>query len=180
MKHHIHLRAAGIGALLLSGFVSFGQIAKTKITKPETTINVASSISKAATDVAVMEGLKTSHEKIYRRFARDFASASDLKVYPFKHTTALSCKVDGVQNNILYSNNGRWLHTVRYYGIELLPRDVRSIVAEAFPHYSLLRVAEISTPSGTAYLVDIESKNLYKTIRVVNYEWDVYQEFLKE
>lgn len=179
MNKHFRFHIAGAAALLLTATLSFGQAAKFTASKTEPIINVASSISDAAADLAVLKNLKNSNERLYNRFTRMFANATDIHVIPTGHSTVLYCKVNGIQNNILFSNKGAWLHTVRYYSPDQLPADVRLMVSRAYPKYTLLWASEVNTDGATAYLVDIENKYLYKKIRVINGDMDTYQEFEK-
>ncbi len=172
-------RIAGFAAVLFTATTSFAQIAQSSV-KPEQVINLSASISSASKDAAVMDNLKATNARLHERFIRRFPTASNITVSQYKNTTALYCKVDGIRNNVLFTNRGVWLHTVRYYGTDQLPKEVYNLVAQAFPEYSMLQVAEVSTPAGTAYLVDIEVKKLFKTIRVVDGDWDIYQQMIKQ
>ena len=53
------------------------------------------------------------------------------------------------------------------------------IVRYGYPDYSIKSVREIHAANATAYLVTIEDATSWKTIRVVNGETDVYEEFKK-
>jgi hypothetical protein len=62
---------------------------------------------------------------------------------------------------------------------EQIPARVSELVQEEFPRHKINGANEIHALDKTAYLVYIEDAKGFKTIRVVDGEWDVYEEFNK-
>lgn len=142
--------------------------------------DVPSANSFVANDAATLDGLKLRNAKLFDRFTSQFRNATDISVFPEGKSTIVYCKVDGIRNNILFSANGRLIHTVRYYTPELLPAPVAKMIEDEFQGYEMKYVSEVTTNGLTAYLVNIENKRGYKTIRVVDGNLDIYNEFDKQ
>jgi len=49
----------------------------------------------------------------------------------------------------------------------------------AYPDFSIKSVREVNAANSTAYLITIEDATSWKTIRIVNGETDVYEEYKK-
>lgn len=134
----------------------------------------------ANTDAVTLDGLKLRNEKMFRNFTHKFAKASDISIFPHENTTVIYCMVDGIRNNILFSNKGQLIHTVRYYDPALLPAWVSAILDADFPDFIRKTVSEVTADGKTAYLVHLESARKYKIVRVMDNDWDIYQEFDKQ
>ncbi|OLY92220.1 hypothetical protein SAMN05444008_12431 [Cnuella takakiae] len=155
--------------------------AQTSSLPPQTaSVSTPAANTFVANDAATLDGLKLRNEKLFKSFTSQFRNVSDISIYPEENKTIFYCMVDGIRNNILYTNKGRLVHTVRYYEASLLPKTVTGIIEDAFPGYELKTVSEVTVDGRTAYLVSIENKRKFKTVRVVNDDWDIYNEFDKQ
>jgi hypothetical protein len=193
MKQHASLRTSAFVFALLISVAGFSQSSKSKKFESEPPLAAAkkftnSSLAIATPDVAAakpeagttLDDLKRTNLKLAYKFSKRFEKATEISIFPYEATTVFYCMEDGIRNNILYTNKGQWLHTVRYYDISKLPFQVYNQVKTEFPEYKMLRVSEVSTNQGIAYLVDIETMTMLKTIRVVDGNWDIYQQFDKQ
>jgi hypothetical protein len=180
MKQQASFRTIAIILGIFTASFSYGQIAKTKTINPDALLKTSIGLAKMSeTDNTAMEQLKNTNEKLYRNFSRMFKGANGIHVIPQGKNTNVICKVDGISNNILFTNKGYWLHTVRYYEPELLPAHTLRMMKETFPEAKMTLVSEVTTPNGKAKLINMETNTMYKTIRVINDEWDVYKEYYK-
>jgi hypothetical protein len=82
-----------------------------------------------------------------------------------------------VQTKIFYNRNGNQAAMIRYYTEDKLPNEVRHPVKATYYDFNIFMVIEVTVGKQTAYLVKIEDKTHTKTIRVMNGEMDVIEEF---
>jgi hypothetical protein len=134
----------------------------------------------AAKDEIVLDGLKLRNEKMHQHFITHFKNATNIAIFPYAKSTVIYCMVNGIRNNILYTNKGKLEHTVRYYEAKFLPEQISSTIEEGFPGYQMTNVAEVTANGQTAHLVNIENKKTFKTIRVLDGNCDVYEDYNKQ
>lgn len=181
MKHFAFLRLAAMALTFSAATSATAQLTKTQSLNSESLMNAYYSQPEAsASDAVKLDFLKAENEKLHKNFTRMFKNAANINITNNDKTTLIACNVKGINTHALFSNKGKWIHTVRFYGPEDLPIDVKRLVDTEFPHYSQLRATEVNTPVGIAYLVDMETKNHYQTVRVVDNNWDIYQQFRKQ
>jgi hypothetical protein len=134
----------------------------------------------AAADMNTLSEMKTASEKMYRQFTKTFAKASNITVFPSKRCFEVYCKVDGINNKILYSKNGRFIHNVRNYDHSKLPEIVSEAVLDYYPRYTIFGgVAEVWVMGKVAYFVMIQNKNSWKRVKVLDGEIEVFEEYAK-
>jgi len=81
-----------------------------------------------------------------------------------------------------YNRNGTLHHTIKYYGEDNMPHEVRHIVKRVYYDYSIIRVAEvdINDPDAqTTYVVFIQDGNGIKKLVICNDEILEVQDTLK-
>lgn len=118
--------------------------------------------------------------KAVRNFMTNYKNAADVKW--FKSANGLTVAYftsDSIQNWIFYNNEGDCEYTLRHYTEEKMPRDVRHAVKSKYYDFSIYHVAEISRSGKTNYIVKIKDKTSFKTIRVIDGETEVIEEFSK-
>ena len=168
----------------LSTALSLGLNAQSSSANPQMFQNstlLVSSNADANADKLTLEKMKAQNSRMFHAFSRDFKNASDIQMSNTDDNyTFIYCRVDGIVNRILYNQKGRWQRTIRSYGENDLPADIRETVQASFPKYSIFGVTEVQACGKKAYLVDIESKKSWKTIRVVDGEMDIYKEYDKQ
>lgn len=184
MKKNLSFRNIGLAALLLLSAAVSAQstnpllVAKAEPAKEEVT--TAAPETAANRDEVTLDGLKLRNEKLYQHFTGHFKNASNISIFPSEKATVIYFMDGEIRNNVLYSNKGKLQHVVRYYTPDRLPATISRIVEHAFPDYNQSFVSEVTVDGKTAYLVTIEVPKKMKIIRVVNGDWDVYQEFDKQ
>jgi len=130
-------------------------------------------------DRAALENMKLTNMKVYKKFTRSFKNVADIKVTNKKDATFIYFKESGIVTRVAYNKNGNWLHTMRSLLTEQIPARVSELVQEEFPRHKINGANEIHALDKIAHLVYIEDSKGFKTIRVVDGEWDVYEEFNK-
>jgi hypothetical protein len=133
----------------------------------------------AEADLKALTELKALSPKLFERFAKDYKTATNIKVYAGK-TVQINSKVDGILNRTFYTRKGKFMHNIRHYESPLLPETIVNSVNDAFPRFEIFGgVAEVTIQGKTAYFVLIENKINWKRLMVVNGEVTIYEEFVK-
>jgi hypothetical protein len=84
-----------------------------------------------------------------------------------------------IQYMVDYDKKGRWTNTIKIYDEKNLAKEIANMVQTTFLGYAIVQAMEIQTSKVTVYLVKIENKDFLKTIRVINGETDVFEEYRK-
>lgn len=124
-----------------------------------------------------IQELKMLNEKAYNTFIKTHGNIEDLNAYVENENTFVSCIKENVKYRILYNNKGRHVYTVKYYTPEQIPAEALDLVKDEFFRYSILRGTELNIGGRISYLVDIRHKDKFKTIRVSEGKFDIYQEY---
>ncbi len=157
---------------------SIAQYSKSDVSfNPQTLYASAVIIASEESDRSELEKFRLISAKAFDNFAKRFKGAKDISVLQSGHNTFISFSESGMRTRAAYSSKGKWLHTITYLPAEKLPENVRYIVGRSFNDYTILRAIKVEVGIDSAYLVDIQRCKDFKTIRVANGEWDVYQEF---
>ena len=72
----------------------------------------------------------------------------------------------GIKTKVYYDKKGRLIGQIRSYQEDKLPRDIRHLVRSTYYDFHINYVNELSALNTTVYLVQIEGKTSFKTIRV--------------
>jgi hypothetical protein len=87
--------------------------------------------------------------------------------------------MDGIKNKVYYNKKGNYQCKVRNYYESRLPGEVRHMVKSNYYDFSIYCVVEISAKDKTAYVVKLENKTSWKTIKVVDNEMEVAEDYKK-
>jgi hypothetical protein len=115
-----------------------------------------------------------------KHFRHTFKNATDEKWSKKRDGYRVSFFDNDVRVVVDYDKKGRWVSTVKNYDEALLSKEIADAVMTAFLGYSIVRVIEIQTKKALVHLVKIENKTLLKTVRVINGEMDVIEEYRKQ
>jgi hypothetical protein len=166
---------------LASTQVSFGQRAtNANINSNSLSESLKPDMSNENADRKAFENLKAVNVKIHKDFIKHFSSASNITTSTDKEYTSIACIVDGVKTRVNYFRNGRWASTLRMLQPKQIPARLYDDVSAAYPGYKLTSGKEVIVGPKVAYLVDIENDRAFKTIRIIDGEYDIYQEFNKQ
>lgn len=175
MKPTSLLRTGAAMILFAVALSSQAQFAKNNRPTPAT-LKAATAAGK---DEIVLDGLKLSNEKMHRNLTKMFGSPANISIREGDSNTIITFEQDEMRHHVLFTKKGTWLQTIRYYETSKLDKNIRHLVEAAFPEYDLLRVTEVNVGGNMAHLIDIESQKHFKVIRVINGEWDIYNQFDK-
>jgi hypothetical protein len=161
--------------------LSFGQLTtNANINSQSLSENAKRDLSKDLANRMAFENLKKLNLKLYKDFSRYFANASDIQTTVEKNNISVNCKIDGVKTLVNYNNNGRWTSTLRIMEADQLPVQLYTEVLDNYPGYKVSRGKEVIVGPRNAYLIDIENEKKFKTVRIIDGEFDIYQEFMKQ
>ncbi|WP_205508307.1 hypothetical protein [Longitalea arenae] len=80
----------------------------------------------------------------------------------------------------VYNQRGVYVYTIKQYGENNLPRDVRDVVKRQYYDYSITLVEEVHQPlKPVAYIVHLEDDHSFKHVQVSDGEMEVTQEYRK-
>ena len=81
-------------------------------------------------------------------------------------------KENEIETKVAYDQKGKWHCTVRTFGENQLPSDVRDLVKSRYYDYKILLVYEIRH-DNTVYILKIEDATTLKTLRVADGEIEI-------
>jgi hypothetical protein len=111
-------------------------------------------------------------------FTKTYKNATDISWYPLNDSRLMVRFFDNdIQTKIFYNKKGNKVAMIRYYTEDKLPIEVRHPVKATYYDFNIFQVIEVTVGNQIAYLVKIEDKTSTKTIRVMNGEMNVVEEF---
>ena len=169
----------------VSGFIPalalFSQV-NAQVAKASFEFNLKEAISTEALSYAAVNN-ETNTANVSNRalkdFTKSFKGAENVSWFAMKDGFIACFKEDGVESKAYYDQKGRWTATIRTYKENKLPRDVRKQVKSTYYDYAINQINEVKVGEITAYLVRIEDEETFKTIRVIDGEMDVYEDYKK-
>lgn len=86
---------------------------------------------------------------------------------------------NGIKTKVYYDKKGRLIGQIKSYGEDKLPQDIRHQVRSTYYDFQINYVNELTALNTTVYLVKIEDKTSFKTIRVAEGEMTETEAFQK-
>lgn len=117
--------------------------------------------------------------KAIKEFTKSYKNMPDAKWFKLKDGFVVYFTIDGIKNKVFYNKKGNYEGMVRGYFEDKLPREIRHLVKSTYYDFSIYHVCEVSVDGITAYLVKIGDNASWKTIKVVDDEMEVTEEFLR-
>jgi hypothetical protein len=167
---------SGLAVIILSGIINttHAQIeySVAKLDSPTSFTRNKFSMSGEVKD------FKDVNTKAERNFINSYKNATDIMWYFLNNGRSMVRFFDnGIQTKIFYDKKGNKADMIRYYTEDKLPNDVRHPVKSTYYDFNIFLVTEVTVGNQTAYLVKIKDKTCTKTIRVMNGEMAVIEEF---
>lgn len=97
-------------------------------------------------------------------------------------TTGISVKTTVASNETkVYNKAGKLVYTVKRYDESLLPKEISRLVRNQFYDFDIVGVEEvvIASDNSSVYFVHIANDNKLKTVKVLNGEPEVLNEYKK-
>lgn len=115
-----------------------------------------------------------------RNFMQDYKSVTDARWSNLGHGyCVVNFTVDSIKTRIVYDKGGHCENMVRYYFENRLPPAIRHLVKSTYYDFSIYHIIEPTVNGITSYLVQLEDRSSWKTIKVVDGEMEVVEELLK-
>lgn len=127
-------------------------------------------------DIPVPVNIST---RALKDFTKTFKKTADVGWFVIKDGYLAEFKQDGITTKVYYDRKGRWVGNLRGYMEDKLPPNIRHLVKSTYYDYSINYVQEVTVGTNTVYLVKIEDKTSFKTIRVQDGEMDEMEAFKK-
>src|SRR5258706_12276366 len=120
------------------------------------------------------------NEKAIRDFHRQYKNAANETWY----TTKDGFKVEFITNDhhttSVYSKRGHWLYSIEQYNTDNLTTDLINTVKTQYDQYYILSVKKIIVPAtDPIYVVKLEGKDSYKTIKIDKNDIELLEDFKK-
>lgn len=145
--------------------------------KKQTENIISESKSDVKNDSAVWNGINVN---AIRNFIREYKNVSNAKWFESSNGFFVAYFVrDDIRTWVFYNKKGDFERMIRAYNEEKLPADVRHLVKSTYYDFSIYFVTEITTNMQTGYHVKMADKTSWKTIKVVDGEMEVTEEYVK-
>lgn len=123
-----------------------------------------------------MAGINT---RAVKDFNRSYKKQSNAAWFAIKDGYVAIFTEDGVKTRVYYNPKGRLIGDIRSYEEDKLPKEIRHQVKSTYYDYNIFYVNELTVGQEKVYLVKIEDKTSFKTIRVQNGEMTETEAFQK-
>ena len=169
----------------VSGFIPalalFSQV-NAQVAKASFELNLKEAITTEALSNAVImnePGTVNVNSRALKDFTKSFKDAENVSWSEMKDGFIAKFIDGGVETKAYYDQKGRWTATIRTYKENKLPKDIRKQVKSTYYDFTINQINEVTLGQITAYLVRIEDEDSFKTIRVIDGEMDVYEDYKK-
>src|SRR5439155_12995627 len=112
------------------------------------------------------------NSKAVKDFNRSFKNVSGEQWYKVSDGFIASFKENEIETKVAYDQKGRWHCTVRTFGENQLPSDVRDLVKSRYYDFKILVVYEIKH-DNTVYILKMQDATTLKTLRVADGEIEI-------
>ena len=117
--------------------------------------------------------------KAVKAFAKTFKNVPDARWFQLKDGFVAKFNSGGIETRAYYTKKGHDAGIVRSYLEDKLPSDVRHLIKSTYYDFSIYHINEVSVNGKTAYLVKMQDNTSWKTIKVIDGEMEVTEEFKK-
>ena len=118
--------------------------------------------------------------KVVRNFTRDYKEATGVQwIKTSNGLFAAYFNNDDIQNLVCYNKKGNFECMLRYYKEDKLPRETRGLVKGSYYDFSIYLVTEVHRNDKIAYVIKMEDKTSWKTVKVVDGQMELMEEYTK-
>jgi hypothetical protein len=183
MKKYLFVRlfVLGSSAFIFSGASS--QLSADRVARLDTHNQSHRNYSAVGADAdrMALASMKAVNGKMFNHFSKNYKGASDISISTIGNFTQISFKNEGVSNKVQYNKKGKWMYSIKSYEEARLDQSIRDNVESAYPGYTVFGfVSELRVYDKSATLVMIENKKSWKRIRIIDGNFDVYEEYTKQ
>jgi len=123
--------------------------------------------------------VKEVSTKAQKNFTRDYKNISGTTWYNLKDGFVVYFTDKGINMRVAYDKKGNYMWTIRNYGEDKLPFEVRDLVKSKYYDLNIHDIDEVSANGGTAYTIKLEGKTTWKIIKVTDGEVTVVKDYVK-
>ncbi|HKZ65111.1 MAG TPA: hypothetical protein VJ111_02080 [Chitinophagaceae bacterium] len=160
---------------LFSGVYAQNSKFSTELNSPTSKEVAYNHTAKEGTAPAV-PGIST---KAVKNFTKTFKNAVNANWFVIKNGYLAKFNHNGITTKVFYDPKGRLVGNLRCYFEDKLPRDIRHLVKSHYYDSNIYYVQEVTVGNAIVYLVKIEDKISFKTIRVQDGEMTETEAFNK-
>jgi len=117
--------------------------------------------------------------KALKNFSKSYQKQSDASWFAIADGFVAIFTADGVKTKAYYDSKGRPVGDVRTYQEDKLPKEIRHMVKSTYYDFNIFLVNEVTVDNAKVYLIKIEDKTSFKTIRVQDGEMSETEAFTK-
>jgi len=118
--------------------------------------------------------------KAIKDFQSRYSGVSNEEWYSIPGGYLSYFQMDGYGDRAVYDRHGRWMGSLKFYGANMLPKDVRWLVSNNYFDFSISLVEEVQVPNKVEYFVHVESKSKAMILRVTaEGDMEIFQENAK-
>jgi hypothetical protein len=117
---------------------------------------------------------------VIRSFYKTYGELTDAKWFKSATGFGVKFKYNGINKTVYYTLNGLVDTEILYYSEDGLPPQMRHLVKSHFYDYTITYVTEVHKNDATAFYVKVEDASTIKTIKIVDYEWEVVEKLVKK
>ena len=121
----------------------------------------------------VIAGLYTSahpmrdiNDKIVRNFKETYPDAMQVSWVEYPETYAVYFQEGGIKVNIIFTKDGSFVSSVRYYKEDFLPYYLLAEIRKKYPLKKVYSVSELTSPGTISYFVKLEDAKTWMTIKL--------------
>ena len=113
-------------------------------------------------------------------FAAEKNASADKKVSANEKGFIVNSQVDGHAVATAYDKKGNWVYTIERYSTDNLAKNVMDAVKENFGNYFIRSIEKVEQRGEqTVFVVHAEDSISMKTLKIVNGEVELVQDFVK-
>src|SRR4051812_45195969 len=112
------------------------------------------------------------NSKALKDFNKSFKNITGEQWYKVTDGFMANFKENEIETKVAYDQKGKWHCTVRTFGENQLPSDVRDLLKSRYYDYKILLIYEIRH-DNTVYILKIEDATTLKTLRVADGEIEI-------
>jgi len=116
--------------------------------------------------------------KAQRNLARDYKNPS-ATWYKLNDGFVAYFTEKEINTRVGYDKKGNYQWTIRDYAEDKLPSDIRHIVKSEYYDLNIYHIDEVKTDRSLVYIIKLEGKTTWKTVKVADGEMAVLNDYVK-
>lgn len=126
----------------------------------------------------------TGDEKVNKRvsayFGKNFKNAENISWEEADENLIATFKRGGITTKSLFNKNGRLVYTIDFFPEEMLPNSVEKMAKRNYRKYVIISSSKISEANRQIWVIKLESKKDFATVRIEDGEMEEVENFQKQ